>query len=99
MGTATAHAAVAIRIVARRASHRRGCVAGIDVGHDDALHAAVQKTQNGRVLMVGNTRDGSDTKHFGSAHHVFHLVQVHGTVLAVDHYKVITNGAKQLHEV
>ena len=49
--------------------------------------------------MVGNPRDGGDAKHFGSTHHVFHLVQVHGTVLAVDHYKVIANSAKQLHQV
>src|SRR5712691_2517265 len=67
--------------------------------HDDALHAAVQKTQDGGVLMVGNARDWGDPKHFGSAHHVFHFVQIHRTVLTVDHDKVIADRPKQFHEV
>src|SRR5262245_52113344 len=99
MGTPTAYAAVAIRVVARRLGHRLGSLMGVDMGHDDALHATVQETQDSRVLMVGNPRDGGDAKHFGSTHHVFHLVQVHGTVLAVDHHEVETDGAKQLHQV
>src|SRR5262245_50351856 len=67
--------------------------------HDDALHAAVQKTQDSGILMIGNTCDRGDAKHFGSAHHVFHLVQVHGAVLTVDHDKVVADGAEQFHEV
>src|SRR5262249_20010095 len=49
--------------------------------------------------MVRNTRDGGDAKQFRSTHHVLHLVQVHGTVLAVDESKVVADGAKKLHQV
>src|SRR5262244_4103353 len=99
MGAPTSHTAVPLRIVPRRSGYSLSSLTGIDMRHDDALYAPVQKTQDGGILMVRNARDRGDAKHFGSAHHVFHLIQVHGAVLAVDHHKVITNGAKQLHQV
>src|SRR5262245_56473798 len=99
MGAPTSHTAVTLWIVPCRLGHCLSGLTSIDMRHDDALYAPVQKTQDGRIFMVRNARDWGDTKHFGSAHHVFHLVQIHRTVLTVDHDKVVANCPKQFHEV
>src|SRR5215510_8298133 len=99
MGAPTSHTTVTFRIVSRRSGHCLSSLTGIDMRHDDALYAPVQKTQDGRILMVRNARDRGDAKHFGSAHHVFYLVQIHRTMLTVDHDKVVANCPKQFHEV
>src|SRR5919197_2950639 len=90
---------MALWIVPRRSGHCLSGLTGIDMRHDDTLHATVQKTQNGGILMVRNARDWGDAKHFGRSHHVFHLVQIHWTVLTVDHAKVVADSPKQFHEV
>src|SRR4029450_13920036 len=99
MGAPTSHAAVTLWIVPCRLGHCLSGLTGINMRHDDALYAPVQKTQDGRILMVRNARDRGDAKYFGSAHHVFYLVQVHRTMLTVDHDKVVADGPKQFHEV
>src|SRR6266446_2607407 len=99
MGAPASHTPVTLRIVPRRPGHCFSGLTGIDMRHDNALHTPIQKTQDSGILMVRNARDRSNAKHFGSAHHVFHLVQVHRSVLTVDHDKVVADGPKQFHEV
>src|SRR5215831_7522324 len=99
MGAPTSHTAVPLRIVPRRSSYCLSSLTGIDMRHDNALYASVQKTQDGGILLVRNARDRGDAKHFGSAHHMFHLVQSHRTMLTVDHDKVVADCPKQFHEV
>src|SRR5919106_1793468 len=49
--------------------------------------------------MVGDARNRGNTKYLGSTHHVFYFVEAHRTVLAVDHHKIVADGAEQLHLV
>ncbi len=83
-----ADAALALRVVSRRPRHRQRLLRSVDVGHDDALHAAVEEAQDGRRLVVGHTGQRGEAEGLGGSHEVLDLVQGHGPVLAVDHHEV-----------
>ena len=99
VGAPTGHASMAIRMISGRSGHRLGRLSGIDVRHDDALHPPIQKTQDRGILVIGDAHDRGDAEHLGGPHHVFHLVQTHRAVLAVDHDEVIADQPEQLHQV
>ena len=66
---------------------------------DDALHPAVQKAQDRRVLVVGNTGNRGDAEHLGRPHHVLDFVQAHRAVLAIDHHEVVADRSEQLDQI
>ena len=99
LGAATAHAPVAVGVVAGGSGYRGGLLAGVDVRHDYPLQPAVEIAQYGCVGMVGNAGDGRDAEGLGGADHVLHLVEVCGAVLAVNHYEVVAESTENLHHV
>ena len=78
LGASATHAPVAVRVVAGSAGDGGGLLASIDVGHDDPLQAPVEVSQDGRLRVVRDPRDGGDSEGLAGPNHVLHLVKVGG---------------------
>ena len=49
--------------------------------------------------MIRDPGDGRDAEHFSGSNHVLYLVQIHGTVLTIDHHEVVAQCSEEFHLV
>ena len=90
---------MAVGMVTGGPGHALGHLSGVDVRHDDPLHAAIEKPEDRRILVVGNASDRRDAEHLGRPDHVLDLVEAHRPVLAIDHDEVVPDRSEQLDEI
>ena len=99
LGASSSHATLAVGVIPRGRGYGSRLVAGVDMGHDDALQSTVQVAQYGLLVVGGDSGDGSDAKGLGSANHVLNLVEVGWAVLAVNHHEVVAESTENLDHV